>query len=664
MAAASFMQDSHCVKVLLDEEKDGEKTEGGRTPKEEERNGHTDAGDEEYWTHTRHSWSKKREYILSMMGYIVGIGNVWRFPYICIRNGGGAFLLPFLLCLVLVGLPLFFLESALGQFSGRSSYHAWMVCPLVKGVGIAMCILSTVNFWYFNIILAWTLYYIASSFHATVPWSRCDQWWNTPRCIDYSDVINVTSANVTSANASSTSGNDTIGEMNYTSSWFNVSLSDLNLTEVMANDTDTVQPKPVSAAEEFWQHNVLQVSGGLYETGHVVWYLAVSQCIVVLIIFLALIKGVKSSGKVVYVTATLPYLLLTVLLVRGATLPGAKDGILYYLTPDFSRLLDPQVWVEAALQVFYSLGPAWGSIITMASYNHFNNNCLRDAVCLSLLGEGTSVFGGFAIFSVLGYMGFKSGVAIKDVVSSGPGLAFIVYPEAISLMPLPQLWAVLFFLMVVTLVIDTQLATGETVLTVLCDQFPRVLGRHRMLVTATFCVLALLTSFGLVSQGGIYVFQLVDWFIATYTVTVVALLECVVLAWVYGADRFCDDIQLMIGKKPLFIFKIIWCFLIPSLLVVLLVFTLMRYEAPSIGDYTYDSWGNTIGWMIATGSFLPIPAMAVYQLIRAKGSFLQRLKQTTSPDENWGPSDPARRRLYRKEMMQRSPRRHWLDVIR
>ncbi|XP_076469830.1 sodium- and chloride-dependent GABA transporter 1-like [Babylonia areolata] len=684
--AAVFDSNDHVVKVLLDDDEDpvaGEKalakgshdgvitttfkpalskagdgdSEAQLQKLEEEGDGRGDGHEE------RGSWSNKREYILTMMGYIVGIGNIWRFPYMCNRNGGGAFLFPFILCLAFMGFPLFFLESALGQFTGRSPLHVWSVCPLVKGMGIAMSILSVMFVWYFNTIMSWALYYMVSSFQSVLPWSLCGQWWNTPRCSDLSS----RTANATGA-ANITSGwNVTTSGWNASSGWndnatYMTTMSMLGSTT--GNSTDPKKIKVVTAAEEFWQHNVLQMSDGFFETGHLVWYLAVMQVIVILFIFLALLKGVKSSGKVVYVTATAPYVLLTVLVVRGVTLPGAADGILFYITPDFQKLLDPLVWLEAALQVFYSLGPAWGGLIAVASYNKFENNCFRDAVILSFIGEGTSVFGGFAIFSVLGYMAHQTGVPIDKVVSSGPGLAFVVYPEAISLLPLPQLWAVFFFIMVITIVIDTQLTGVETFLTVICDSFPRTLGRRRLLVTGIYCFIALVSSLVLVSQGGIYIFQLFDWFIATLTVTTVALLECVVMAWVYGADRFSEDIQLMVGRRPPMIIKILWCFVIPVLLAVLLVVTLIKYQPPTLGDYKYDSVSTAIGWCIALSSFIPIPGMAVYQLLKAKGTFMQRLRHTITPDEHWGPADPTRRQLYRKQMQQRKPRQRLLDVLR
>ncbi|KAL8613908.1 hypothetical protein ACOMHN_032898 [Nucella lapillus] len=663
MAATYSCADGHVVKVSLEGDDDNHIEKFSHDDETAMMETKKDEGDAEMWQakgsegteggEGRQSWSSKREYILTVVGYIVGIGNIWRFPYMCNRNGGGAFLIPFLLCLTLIGFPLFFLETAMGQFTARSPLHVWSVCPLVKGAGISMCLMTIMQVWYSNTIMAWALYYMVSSFQSVVPWSLCGQWWNTPQCTDLTRRFNDTSANVTSA------WNKTLTD------WENsTSASMVGPSNETGNGSEPLKMKLVTAAEEFWQHNVLQVSSGFYEPGHVVWYLAVMQCVVILFLFLALVKGVKSSGKVVYVTATAPYVVLVVLLVRGVTLPGAVDGILFYITPDFPRLLDPVVWIEAAVQVFYSLGPAWGALITVASFNKFDNNCYRDAFILTFIGEGTSVFGGFVIFSVLGYMARQTGMPIQDVVSAGPGLAFIVYPEAVSLMPLPQLWAVLFFFMIITVVIDSQMTGAESILTVICDSFPRILRRRRVLVTACFSLVYLLTSLILVSQGGVYVFQLFDWFVATVTVATVGFVECVVMGWVYGANRFGEDIEMMLGRKPPIVINILWCFVNPALLAILLIVTLVKYRPPSYGVYEYDGLATAFGWMIALVSFIPIPIMAVYQLMKAKGSLAQRLRQTTTPDKHWGPADPARRLLYRRELLQRTPRRRWLDVLR
>jgi solute carrier family 6 amino acid transporter-like protein 5/7/9/14 len=81
----------------------------------------------------RGNWANKYEFLLSCMGYAIGIGNVWRFPYLCYRNGGGAFLVPYLLMLFLCGIPLFFMESSLGQFASTGCITLFRISPLFKG---------------------------------------------------------------------------------------------------------------------------------------------------------------------------------------------------------------------------------------------------------------------------------------------------------------------------------------------------------------------------------------------------------------------------------------------------------------------------------------------------------------------------------------------------
>lgn len=112
------------------------------------------------------------------------------------------------------------------------------------------------------------------------------------------------------------------------------------------------------------------------------------------------------------------------LLIRGVTLPGSIDGIIFYLKPDFKKLAHLQVWGEASAQVFASLSLGGGGWITLSSYNKFKNNCNRDAI---LVGAGnclTSFYSGFVIFSVLGYMAYVKDVPVDKVTASGQSPSF------------------------------------------------------------------------------------------------------------------------------------------------------------------------------------------------------------------------------------------------
>ncbi|XP_052762303.1 sodium- and chloride-dependent betaine transporter-like [Mya arenaria] len=288
-------------------------------------------------------WANKLEFFLAICGYSIGIGSVWRFPITCSRNGGGAFLIPFFFFLITAGGPLYYLEVCLGQFTGKSAGLAFECCPLLKGIGVLQVMLSLTVLWYVNMVLAWVCYFLYNSFFPVLPWTTCNNKWNTPHCTPLADM------------------------------WVD-DIIHVNGTNITSNMTSITVPHSLnsSSAFEFWEFNAIGRSSGLEEMGNMQPHLVICLLIAWAFTVLAVIKGVKTLGKVVYVTATAPYLFLTIILIKGLTMEGAADGIKTYVTPDFSKLLTFQVWLEAALQVFFSLGPSWGGVITMASYNRFH----------------------------------------------------------------------------------------------------------------------------------------------------------------------------------------------------------------------------------------------------------------------------------------------------
>lgn len=123
---------------------------------------------------------------------------------------------------------------------------------------------------------------------------------------------------------------------------------------------------------------VLGIGDATWENwGYPRWQLVLCLLLAWIVAFFCIIKGIQSAGKVVYFTALFPYVTLTALLIRGATLEGAIDGIIFYIKPDWSRLLSPDVWADAASQTFYSFGIACGSLVTFASYNQVSKSLKR-----------------------------------------------------------------------------------------------------------------------------------------------------------------------------------------------------------------------------------------------------------------------------------------------
>ncbi|POI32328.1 hypothetical protein CIB84_003919 [Bambusicola thoracicus] len=347
---------------------------------------------------------------------------------------------------------------------------------------------------------------------------------------------------------------------------------------------------------------------------------------------------VKCMYQVVYFTATFPYAMLVILLVRGVTLPGAAEGIVFYLKPDVSRLADPEVWMDAGTQILFSYAICQGCLTALGSYNKYTNNCYRDCIMLCFLNSATSFVAGFAIFSVLGFMAREQGVPIAEVAESGPGLAFIAYPTAVTMMPVSQLWSCLFFLMLIFLGLDSQFVCVESMVTALTDMFPGVFRKrgHRELLILAIAVICYLLGLLLVTEGGMYIFQLFDYYAASGTCLLfLAIFEVICVGWVYGANRFYDNIEDMIGYRPWPLIKICWLVFTPGLCLAVFLFSLIKYTPLKYNNsYVYPPWGYVLGWLMALSSMVCIPLYIIFILLRTKGSLKQRLAQLISPAED------------------------------
>uniref|UniRef100_A0A8C9Z3D0 Transporter n=1 Tax=Sander lucioperca TaxID=283035 RepID=A0A8C9Z3D0_SANLU len=545
--------------------------------------------------HARGQWANKAEFLLAVAGQIIGLGNVWRFPYLCYKNGGGVFFVPYLLFLVLCGIPLFLLETSLGQYTSMGGVSAWRtICPLFGGLGYASQVMILHGCVYYIVILAWALFYLTYSFEAELPWSHCNNTWNTEACVLF-DHHNQT-ANVSSLPENATS--------------------------------------PVI---EFWEREVLRLSSSLDELGPISWKLALCLAVVWLVCYFCVWKGVKSTGKVVYLTATFPYVMLFVLLVRGATLPGATQGIIYYLKPNPTRLADPQVWMDAGTQVFFSYGICLGSLTALGSYNKYNNDCYKDSFLLCLLNSATSFLAGFAIFSVLGFMAEEQGVDIATVAQSGPGLAFIAYPRAVAMMPVPQLWAVCFFLMIIMLGLDTQFVSLEALMTSVTDLYPHLIrrGHRRELLLLFVCIVCFLLGLVMVTPGGLYVFQIYDHFSCSgASLLLLSIFQSLAIGWVYGAERFSANIRDMTGYRPLPVFKLCWKYLTPAVCTATFVFSLVSWSPLNLGKgLVAPAWATALGWLLTLSSVSLLPIWAIYALATTPGTLPQRFQRLCSPAE-------------------------------
>ena len=198
------------------------------------------------------------------------------------------------------------------------------------------------------------------------------------------------------------------------------------------------------------------MTAGIEDMGSIRWELLGLLVLAWIIVYFCIWKSVKATGKVVYFTATVPYVLLFVFLGRGLTLPGAMEGLRFFLEPKWEKMLEAKVWVYAAAQVFNSVGIGFGSLIAFSSYNRFHGPILRDTLIVTMIDAVTCIICGFCVFSTMGNLALEQGKEVDEVVADGPGLVFVVFPHALAQLPLPQVWSVVFFLMLIMLGVDSQ----------------------------------------------------------------------------------------------------------------------------------------------------------------------------------------------------------------
>nr|XP_054769908.1 sodium- and chloride-dependent neutral and basic amino acid transporter B(0+)-like [Lytechinus pictus] len=594
----------------------------------------------------RGNWSHKMDFILSCLGYAVGLGNVWRFPYLAYRNGGGAFLIPYVIMLFFAGIPLFFMEVSLGQYCSLGPIRCWKSVPLFRGIGYCQMVTVFYVGIYYNVIITYTVYYFGVSFTSLLPWVGCDHSWNTKYCFDiYRQCVDNTSI-ITDTN-NTCQHLESLDEQ--TLDLFGVTRN-LSYDEGdpmrfdLTNYTDPLRGERRLASDEYWKGAVLQEADSMNDTGGIIWQLLICLFVSWLIVYLCLVRGIKSSGKVVYFTATFPYVVLVILLVRGLTLPGAGEGIRFFVTPDLSRLSDAGVWQDAAIQIFYSLSAAGGGLTTLASYNKFHNNCYVDSLFVAIANCCTSVFAGFVIFSIIGFMAHELNQPVADVVSSGFGLAFVAYPAAVARMPISPLWSVLFFGMLITLGLDSQFAIMENLVTMICDEFPQTLRKRKNKVMLVACVLMFVLGFTCITHTGGYWVSHLDSYGAFFNYLVYALLECIAISWFYGVKRFCNDIRTMIGSGWVgnFTFQwwtVNWSAFTPGLMVFVLFFNWLKWEEPSYNG-PYPTWAVILGWLMTSMSLIWIPVVMIVEFLRADGNLAERWRVVSNPTEEWGPALP------------------------
>ncbi len=478
----------------------------------------------------RARWPSKFVFLFAAIGSAVGLGNVWRFPYMAGKYGGGAFLIPYLIMLLVLGIPLLIMEFAIGQKMQLGAVGSFRkIRRKMSGIGLAAVLCGFVIVTYYAVIMAWCLLYTVYSVGLG--------WGDDPKTFLFDTVLHF---------------NEDPAEMG------------------------TIQTPILLALVVAW-----------------------------LLIYFSVWKGVKSVSKVVMVTMPLPIIILIVLAIRGITLEGGVTGIAYYLRPNMMALLDPSLWTAAASQIFFTLTIAFGVMIAYASFRHESSDITKSAIITAVSNSLISILAGFAVFGTLGYMATKNGVDIESIAKeSSITISFVVFPTALSTLPFAPVFALAFFLMLVTLAIDSAFSLVEAFATVLNDRYPRV---SRKRITLGVCVASFVGGIIFTTCPGLIYFDIVDHFINAYGLVTVGLLEALAVGWLYGAKNLREYINEVSDIKIGVWWDIAIKFVIPVILITILGFSLhtdltTRYEDYPLWSLLVFGWGMLA--VLALVSFL------------------------------------------------------------
>ncbi|CAL4097561.1 unnamed protein product [Meganyctiphanes norvegica] len=531
----------------------------------------------------------------------VGLGNVWRFPFTAYENGGGAFLIPYILVLLFIGKPLYYMELCIGQFSSFGSVKVWEMSPAFRGIGYGQAVATWSVVTYYVSLMAITVYYFFASFQRNLPWSVCGDWANHTDCV-----------------------------------------------EPTGNSTSNTS---ISSAQAYFVHEVLKEDelGLASGIGLPEWRLALCLLLSWIILFLVLAKGVQGSGKAAYFTALFPYLVLFILLIRGLTLEGAWDGVWFFINPQWEKLLEAKVWYAAVGQSFFSLSVGFGSITMFSSYNNFRHNVYRDAAIISVTDTFTSVLAGVTIFAILGHLAHNLGTDVENVISSGgTSLAFVSYPDVLARFTFaPQFFAVMFFLMLFTLGVGSASALTGCIVTIICDDFPHF---KRWVVTLVVCVLGFLLGLFYITPQGQFILTLVDHYGGTIIIFILAVAEVIAVQWVYGVNNFCRDIEFMLNRKTGYYWKFCWAVFIPVILTIIFFYKMLSGDALSHAGVVFSTGSNAFGVIIVTIACALLPLFFGYTVMKRRSkaaNLLEAVKQSFKPTEHWCPKDPVIMREYK-----------------
>jgi len=444
----------------------------------------------------RSRWSSNLGFILAAVGSAIGLGNIWRFSYKCHEHGGGIFLVPYFVALLVVGIPLMLLEYGFGHRERASSplcfrrvgrgweWIGWWM-PVTAMFGIML---------YYAVVIGWCVNYLFYSIGL--------QWHADPQGFFLGDYLQVT-----------------------------------------------------QVAETF-----AKGSAGPMQLGAVRWPILFSTLAVWVVCWIVCFREVSRGIEIACkIFMPLLFVLTLILVGWTISLDGAKEAIRdhYLHFSNWARLNPFQadaarrteaiaVWRDAFGQIFFTLSLGFGIMITYASYLPRKSDIVANAVATSLINCIYSFTAGFAVFGVVGFMAHSQGISFAEAVKGGPQLAFVVYPKAVELLPgLNSLFGAIFFLVLILAGISSGISLVEAFTCSVTDKFA---WKREKVVTAV-CALGFLGSIIFTTQAGLVLLDIVDHFVTNFGLVFGGLMECLIVGWIIRSSVMRRHIERASNRK-------------------------------------------------------------------------------------------------------------------
>lgn len=467
----------------------------------------------------REQWTGQAVFILAAIGSAVGLGNIWRFPGVAYENGGGAFLVPYLIALLTAGIPILFLDYAIGhRYRGSAPTSLRRMAKPAESLGWFQVMVSFIISIYYTAVIAWSVSFFVFSF---------DLRWGEDTAAFF------------------------VGEY-----------------------LEVGEP---GISFDFVPAVLIPLIG--------VWIVAL------IVLGAGVVKGLQRTNVVF-----IPLLVVAfgILVVRALFLDGAVEGLNAFFTPDWDALGDPNVWIAAYAQIFFSLSIAFGIMITYASYRRRRSNLTTPGLVVAFSNSSFELLAGIGVFSTLGFLAAQQGIAIDELEGlTGPLLSFVTFPAIISEMPGGQVFGALFFASLAMAGFTSLIS----ILQVVSAGFQEKFGLSRTQATVGIGAVAMVLSVLLFSTTtGLIALDTIDQWANNIGVVGSAVVMTIVVVWL---ARRGGELRFHLNAVSTFRVGVGWQVLVGLLAPVVLGYMLVRriIELLNEGYEGYPTWYlGVFGW--------------------------------------------------------------------